>query len=650
MKTALSSRKKFGFLDGSIGRPEEGSPDLDDWWKIQALMISWIRMTIDHVLRSNISHWDVAKDLWEHLKKRFSVTNGFCIQQLKAELASGKQRGLTIESYYGKLNRIWDSMTNHRPLCVCKCGKCECNLTTLQELDREEDKVHNFLSGIDEPFNTVRSTLVSRVPIQPLEVVYNVVRQEEDLRNNVKKEDNPAEITAYAVQQQGRVSTSIRVDDAIPVCTHCHRSGHSSDRCFLSLATLSGGVIAQGAARYKEGVVVVMLVFCRVDEERANYIITNKDRNGVSGLDDKQWERLMKLFNASGNGAASSSHEKVLGTYSAPSWVLDTGASHHLTGNYDILPNVQSMEHVLSDLISLGQLMDENRCIVQMADQFLVVQDRASRMLIGAGKRDCGTFRFCRTELEAFVTDKDVNAYELWHNRMGHPSPKVVGSLPNISVSIVSELSNKLINRTPSSVLNGVTPYEKLHGAPPTYDHLKVFGSLCYAQNQTHRGDKFAPRNRKCVFVGYPYGKNAWRLYDLYKQEFFVSRDEVFSETEFPYATHVLATNIDEEDVELWATSLLGPIVEEPTRLVGPLSNSNPVDDVSSPVPILSPSDQSMSPSTPTSSSSATPTSSSPSSGPSFRLNLRHHLRSSLLRPLLRLLPMMTKFSSPSLC
>jgi len=76
MKTSLLTRKKFGFLDGSIARPAEGSPDLEDWWTIQALLVSWIKMSIDSNLKSNISHRDVAKDLWDHLKKRFSVMNG----------------------------------------------------------------------------------------------------------------------------------------------------------------------------------------------------------------------------------------------------------------------------------------------------------------------------------------------------------------------------------------------------------------------------------------------------------------------------------------------------------------------------------------------------------------------------------------------
>ena len=59
-----------------------------------------------------------------------------------------------------------------------------------------------------------------------------------------------------------------------------------------------------------------------------------------------------------------------------------------------------------------------------------------------------------------------------------------------------------LINLTPSPVLNGKTPYEMIHGKPPTYDHLRVFRSLYYAHNQDRKGDKFDSRSRKCIFVG----------------------------------------------------------------------------------------------------------------------------------------------------
>lgn len=92
-----------------------------------------------------------------------------------------------------------------------------------------------------------------------------------------------------------------------------------------------------------------------------------------------------------------------------------------------------------------------------------------------------------------------------------------------------------LIYITPSVVLQGKTPYEHIYQASPSYGHLRIFGSLCYAQNQNHGGDKFFSRSRRCIFISYPYTKKGWRLFDLKTHDFYVSRDVVFSETEFSF-------------------------------------------------------------------------------------------------------------------
>ncbi|CAH9096429.1 unnamed protein product [Cuscuta europaea] len=92
-----------------------------------------------------------------------------------------------------------------------------------------------------------------------------------------------------------------------------------------------------------------------------------------------------------------------------------------------------------------------------------------------------------------------------------------------------------LINRTPSKILDGKTPFEMLYNQAPRYDNIRIFGCLCYAHNQRTKGDKFASRSRKCIFLGHPFGKKGWRLFDLETSEIFISRDVKFFENIFPF-------------------------------------------------------------------------------------------------------------------
>jgi hypothetical protein len=117
-----------------------------------------------------------------------------------------------------------------------------------------------------------------------------------------------------------------------------------------------------------------------------------------------------------------------------------------------------------------------------------------------------------------------------------------------------------LINRTPTKTLDGRTPYELLYGKAPSLEHLRVVGCLAYAHNQHHKGDKFATRSRKCVFMGYPYGTKGWRMYDLELGIFFNSRDVVFCENEFPFAAAIKTSQLP-SDVQ--ALSSLNNNVED---------------------------------------------------------------------------------------
>lgn len=229
LRTVLRARKKFGFIDGTLLRPEEGSANLEDWWTNNSLLVSWIMNTVEPALRSTISHMEVAQDLWDDIKERFSIMNGPRIQQLKAELVECKQKGLTIVTYYGKLKKLWEELGNCEQIPSCKCGLCTCNLGSMLEKKREEEKVHQVLMGLDETvYATVRSNLLAQDPLPTLNKVYSTLVQEERVHTVTRAKDEKGEVMAFAVQGGSRYKDKNGGKEKIGTCIHCNCLVHDS--------------------------------------------------------------------------------------------------------------------------------------------------------------------------------------------------------------------------------------------------------------------------------------------------------------------------------------------------------------------------------------------------------------------------------------
>ncbi|CAM8929156.1 unnamed protein product [Rhodiola kirilowii] len=92
-----------------------------------------------------------------------------------------------------------------------------------------------------------------------------------------------------------------------------------------------------------------------------------------------------------------------------------------------------------------------------------------------------------------------------------------------------------ILNRTPIPILDGKTPFEVIFGSVPPLDNLKVFGCLCYVNTIPKFRDKMDPRAHPCVFLGYPYGKKAYKAYCLTSHKVLVSRNVHFFEDIFPF-------------------------------------------------------------------------------------------------------------------
>ncbi|KAK5772128.1 hypothetical protein PVK06_048399 [Gossypium arboreum] len=92
-----------------------------------------------------------------------------------------------------------------------------------------------------------------------------------------------------------------------------------------------------------------------------------------------------------------------------------------------------------------------------------------------------------------------------------------------------------LINRLPTPVLNGKSPYELLYKSVPTYMHLKVFGCRCYPYLRPFNSNKLQYRSKPCVFLSYSPVHKGYKCLDD-NGKIFISRHVKFDETCFPFS------------------------------------------------------------------------------------------------------------------
>ena len=106
-----------------------------------------------------------------------------------------------------------------------------------------------------------------------------------------------------------------------------------------------------------------------------------------------------------------------------------------------------------------------------------------------------------------------------------------------------------LINRMPTSVLNNVSPFQKLHHQLPDYQFLKVFGYACYLLLKPYNSHKLNFHSKKCLFLGYsPLHKSYKCLYKL--RRIYIAIHVQFNEYEFPYSEMFSPSSFSQSSVD----------------------------------------------------------------------------------------------------
>ncbi|XP_070019651.1 uncharacterized protein [Nicotiana sylvestris] len=563
MLTSFSAKNKLSLLDGRVNQPTPESPYYPYWERCNDMVKAWITNLVSREIAVSVMCFRTAKEVWKDINERFCQSNGSKYIQIQREISSTTQGSSDIASYVTKMRSLWDELNSSYAY-------------SLLQQDESQREAHfaapNFSSD-------ATSFLVS-----------------------------PSASTTNRPFSQ---KVNFEAKKAAPnvSCKYCKKPGHTVDKCYR----LHGFPTDFKFTKSKK------YASCVQTKSPSTTAVTTTSQHADSsahGFTKEQYQHLLTLFqqvqmsnistpDASNVDQSTFAHFACLfSKYVVDSevshvctssqlgvnpWILDARATNHMTPHKHLLFNVQPLikpflvtlpNGYKAKVVSTGSLY--------LRHDIILLHGPSLKRPLEIGKA-AGRLYYLHPDGDLFPVPSD----SLNVSSSSLPSSVSTSSDLPSSISLSDNafelggsseaakffssqgiLHQTSIPHTPQQN-GGISPYEKLHGLPPLYDHLKSFVCLCFATSPKFGREKFQARAIHSIFFGYPFGKKGYKLLNLTTHSIFFSRDVVFHENIFPYKS---------DHPSIFPTSSISDFVDSSSS-----STPSPTPDVStspdSPVP-----------------------------------------------------------------
>lgn len=485
MEIQLSSKRKLGFVEGTEVRSTSDATEAIQWDTCNSMVMSWLHNNISDSIKKSVLFITSASEVWKQLQTRFQLTNGSRKYKLSRELYGMKQNGSTIVEYFTSLSSVWEELESMNLLpSVTTVGDDVTALFKAIATQREEGKLFQFLNGLDDVYAAQRSQLLLLNPLPSVEMACASIQQEESQRDVLKN------TISYDTELSAMFSKSnVNVDKPLS-CSVCGGKGHTNDRCW--------NVIGYPKWHYKNPSYQPTRPSPATQKwpnsrnnlqpkrhSAANVSVGN-DASGSSQqpivLSPQQLQQLLQLLP---NQTQSVSPELGVDSLESPfsgmiacnavqtmsnMWIVDTGATDHMTSEFNLLRNVKVAAtnltvnlptgakavvshigdvcldnglHLLNvlyvpvfthNLLSIHKLSNDNRCYAVFSPSECKIVDTQSNTVRSTGKALNGLYYLSSAKSTVNLGKQCLNVltpslseqYTLWHNRLGHaPASKL---------------------------------------------------------------------------------------------------------------------------------------------------------------------------------------------------------------------------------
>ncbi|KAK2970062.1 hypothetical protein RJ640_006535 [Escallonia rubra] len=541
-------------------------PPTDDtkrlWLREDARLILQIRNSIDSKVLGLINHCEFVKELMDYLEFLYSGKGNISrIYDVCRAFYRPEKETKTLTAFFMDFKKTYEELNMLLPF--SKDIK-------VQQAQREQMAAMSFLGALPPEFDTAKSQILFGTDITSLQEVFSRVLRTESTFSNQQ--------SSVLVANRGRGSEAGRMNNNRGDRGGGDRGGHNG------------------------GTSEIMCYYCKEPGHTKRYCKKLRNRN-----------QRAQTTTATVAATSSSSPEKT------DLMTKQTIGKGHVSDGLYILDAWVPRSVACSGVVSPF----EAHC--RLGHPSLPVLKKLCPQFHDISSVDCESCHFAkhhRSSLSPRVNKRVEFAFQNYMNQHGILHQSSCTDTP--AQNGVAERKNRhlletarallfqmkvpkpfwadaistacfLINRMPSTVLNGDVPYSVLFPTKPLFPvEPRIFGSTCFVRDVRPHLTKLDPKALKCVFLGYSRLQKGYRCYspDLHKS--LVSTDVVFSEHIQFFSSKFHSSSKGEDDdwlmYEIFPSVPIEPaILEDRTREDGlsvpvsvPVEPSNATDGANS--------------------------------------------------------------------
>ncbi|KAL9686915.1 hypothetical protein QQ045_031309 [Rhodiola kirilowii] len=199
MEITLSVCSKLEFVQGGHPKPADLALSVK-WKRCNDVIMTWLLNLVSKKVVNHILHAKDVASAWRILHTRYAGSNVSRKFYLKKEICNINQGELDIAKFFEKLNAYWKELDALSKRFGCdedsECANCREGAK-----ERDEDRVIEFLMGLNEDYTQIRTHILALKDLSSLDVVYDMTLNAESQQKVIKLSSVEA-LDLYSRQQQ----------------------------------------------------------------------------------------------------------------------------------------------------------------------------------------------------------------------------------------------------------------------------------------------------------------------------------------------------------------------------------------------------------------------------------------------------------------